>query len=56
MKDGKKPYEKPAIERVELEVHESVLTFCKGPGSQHGPLVGACNAPGSPGPCQLKGS
>ena len=56
MKNSKKRYVRPKVERVELEVHETVLTFCKGPGTTHGPMVGACNQPSGPGPCQLKGS
>jgi len=51
----KKEYSKPTVLRVELVVEETVLTFCKGPGS-NGPLVGSCQQPGGPGPCQIKGT
>ena len=55
MKKQKKRYSKPEIRRVDLVVQETVLTFCKGLGAQ-GPMVGSCQQPGGPGPCQIKGT
>jgi len=55
MKQKKRPYSKPRVERVVLALEETVLTFCKGPAGS-GPLVGACQQPGGPGPCQIKGT
>ena len=56
MSHRKRRYEKPSVERVELTVPETVLTFCKGPGGS-GPMVGACRKVGpGPGPCQVKGT
>lgn len=55
MKRKKRQYSKPKIERVELALEETVLTFCKGGGSM-GPLIGSCQQPGGPGPCQIKGT
>lgn len=55
MQQKKRQYTKPIIERVELALEETVLTFCKGPGG-NGPMVGACQQTGSPGPCQMKGT
>jgi hypothetical protein len=51
----KRRYTKPEVEKVELVVQETVLTFCKGGGDQ-GPLIGSCQQPGGPGPCQVKGT
>lgn len=53
--EKKKTYVKPEVERVELVVQETVLTFCKGPGGS-GPMVGACNQSGGPGHCQVRGT
>jgi len=55
MQEKKRHYSKPKVERVELEVQETVLTFCKGGGTM-GPLIGSCQQPGGPGPCQIKGT
>ena len=55
MNQKKRPYLKPKVERVELALEETVLTFCKGKGAQ-GPLIGSCQQPGGPGPCQIKGT
>ena len=55
MKQKKRPYSKPTVERVVLALEETVLTFCKGGGTM-GPMVGSCQQPGGPGPCQIKGT
>lgn len=55
MKEQKKQYVRPRLERVELVVQETVLTFCKAPGDS-GPMVGACQQSGGPGPCQVRGT
>lgn len=54
MKNNRKEYVKPSLERVELMVEETVLAFCKGPGFK-GPVVGSCQSAG-PGPCQTRGT
>lgn len=55
MKDNRKRYVRPSLERVKLMVEETVLTFCKGPGFK-GPMVGSCQNSAGPGGCMVRGT